>query len=266
MKKLSRLVESSNSEVERLVLGVEREHPPGGAKGRALVAATGALAATTLAAGSAAGTGAAAAGAAGKGALGAKAASLVSLISLKWAVVVVGVAGAGVALGSVAIDEGLVDRVARRPVASESAPMAAAPPRPATPAAAAPAIASGTVEESVVASAPSAPLEVVHAPAPVAAPSASAGGTSAAELAVLDRARAVLADGEPARALSILDTYRARFPRGIMTPEASILRIEALVKAGDRPAAKRLADAFLQADPASPYSSRIASLLAASNR
>jgi outer membrane protein assembly factor BamD (BamD/ComL family) len=74
-----------------------------------------------------------------------------------------------------------------------------------------------------------------------------------------------VAAGEPARALAILDGYTARFPRGAMAPEATVLRIEALVKAGDRPAATRVADAFLATAPTSPYATRIQSLLTTAN-
>ena len=81
---------------------------------------------------------------------------------------------------------------------------------------------------------------------PSATSSGPAGSTAAAELA-------------------ILDGYGSRFAHGVMGPEASILRIEALVNAGDRPAAKRAADAFLRANPKSPYAARVASLLGATN-
>ena len=42
---------------------------------------------------------------------------------------------------------------------------------------------------------------------------------------------AALASGAPARALSILDEYAARFPHAAMAPEATVLRIEALERA-----------------------------------
>jgi outer membrane protein assembly factor BamD (BamD/ComL family) len=86
-----------------------------------------------------------------------------------------------------------------------------------------------------------------------------------AEIALLDQARGAVAAGEPARALAILDGYTVRFPRGAMAPEATVLRIEALVKAGDRPAATRFADAFLATAPTSPYTTRIQSLLTTAN-
>jgi hypothetical protein len=79
---------------------------------------------------------------------------------------------------------------------------------------------------------------------------------------MLDEARAALAASRPATALSALDAYAAAFPRGAMAPEADVLRIEALVKAGDRAAAMRLADAFLAREGQGPYVERIRSLLA----
>ena len=82
---------------------------------------------------------------------------------------------------------------------------------------------------------------------------------------MLDQARTAIEEGDPARGLSILDAYGSRFPHGVMGPEASILRIEALVNAGDRTEAKREASAFLRSNPTSPYAPRIRSLLGSSN-
>jgi outer membrane protein assembly factor BamD (BamD/ComL family) len=65
--------------------------------------------------------------------------------------------------------------------------------------------------------------------------------------------------------LSTLDEYARGFPHGALAPEASVLRIEALVAAGDRTAAMRAAQSFLQANPTSPYAQRIESLLGAPN-
>ena len=84
------------------------------------------------------------------------------------------------------------------------------------------------------------------------------------ELSMLDRARNALGAGEPARALSILDAYSARFPRGSMVPEATVLRIEALVRAGDRDGAQRVGSAFLVRFPRNPYAARVQSLIGAS--
>jgi hypothetical protein len=85
------------------------------------------------------------------------------------------------------------------------------------------------------------------------------------ELSWLEGARAAISSGNPAGALSLLDRYAARFPHGAMAPEASVLRIEALLNAGDRPAAERAAAAFLAADARSPYAARVRSLLGKPN-
>jgi outer membrane protein assembly factor BamD (BamD/ComL family) len=95
----------------------------------------------------------------------------------------------------------------------------------------------------------------------VAPPVATTAPSFSVEVSTLDQARAAIADREPARALAILDEYAARFPRGVMGPESSVLRIEALLGAGDRTAAERVAHAFLLNNPASPYEQRIQSLL-----
>jgi hypothetical protein len=70
---------------------------------------------------------------------------------------------------------------------------------------------------------------------------------------------------DPARCLSILDRFAERFPRGSMAPEGIILRIEALMKAGDTRAARQVADAYLVSDPESPYGARVRSLLQVSD-
>jgi len=100
--------------------------------------------------------------------------------------------------------------------------------------------------------------------APSAQPAASSGSSGSSvpmELATLDQARSALASGNPAQALSILDAYAMRFPHASMASEATVLRIEALVRAGDRAAAQRVADSFLSFNPQSPYAARIRSLL-----
>ena len=86
-----------------------------------------------------------------------------------------------------------------------------------------------------------------------------------AEIALLDEARGALSRGQPARALSILDAYVARFPRATLAPEATLLRVDALVHAGDRPAAERAAAALVANHLDSPYAGRVQSLLALPN-
>jgi hypothetical protein len=113
---------------------------------------------------------------------------------------------------------------------------------------------------------PVAAASSIEARAPKTAPSAQEKPpTLADEIAVLDDARHALSDGRPSNALSVLDSYAKRFPSGAMAPEAMLLRIEALVKSGDRSAALRLAETLRTDDPHSPYSERVRSLLNVEN-
>jgi hypothetical protein len=114
-------------------------------------------------------------------------------------------------------------------------------------------------------SAPSGPAlrPVPTASTLAAAPRASADSASslAAELASLERARAALAAGRATDALALLDDHAARFPRGVLSTEAVVLRIDALLRAGRRANADALARQFLAANPTSPYAPRVRSLI-----
>jgi TolA-binding protein len=104
-----------------------------------------------------------------------------------------------------------------------------------------------------------------HSPAPVALPSA-ASGSLGDEIALLDAARRALRSGDARLALSDLDRHQAEFPRGVLGQEATLLRIEALVRSGNRPAAEALARQFLARQPNSPHAKRIESLLGQAER
>ena len=270
-----RLVESSESEVERLLLRAGRDGAPREARRRTLLAATGAVTGSTLTAGNATG-----AAAAGKAALGAKVASLVSL---KWAAVI-GLASLGAVAGTIAVGTARDGLSARSAAPSADAEKAEAPraarafaaPSPLRTSAAppsSPSVSSPSMPSAPPAPSTSVPVLVHRVPPAEGAPStvpggaarASVGASAAVELTMLDEARSAIARGDPARALSTLDEYAGWFPHGALAPEASVLRIEALVAAGDRPAAMRAAQSFLQANPTSPYVQRIESLLGAPN-
>jgi hypothetical protein len=118
---------------------------------------------------------------------------------------------------------------------------------------------------------PAAANEVVNEPAPVAtvAPrenrvSAPAAPKLSEELAAIQVARTALASHDPAAALAALDRYKARFPAGRLAPEATVLRIDALVERGDRAEAAALAERFEASNPRSPYAGRIRSILSRS--
>jgi hypothetical protein len=99
-------------------------------------------------------------------------------------------------------------------------------------------------------------------PPPVDEPAAQdPSSTLLEEVASLDAARRALARGNAASAVSLLVAHEARFPSGTLTPEARVLRIRALLAAGRRAEAERLASQFLAANPGSPHAARIRSLL-----
>jgi hypothetical protein len=81
------------------------------------------------------------------------------------------------------------------------------------------------------------------------------------QVAALDRARNALASGDTTRGIRLLDEYQARFPKGILAQEATVLRIEALLAGGNRPAAADIASQFLASNPTSPHAARIRRLL-----
>lgn len=81
------------------------------------------------------------------------------------------------------------------------------------------------------------------------------------EIALMDRARTALRSGAPGQALSALDQYRARYPRGTFGQEARVMRIEALAASGNRARALAETNAFLSQNPKSPHSERLRQLL-----
>lgn len=140
------------------------------------------------------------------------------------------------------------------------APAVAPPPAPA------PRVAPLVLPEPV---APRAPAAVApqpappRAPAPVAAPAVASrtptNSSSAlrAELAALDAVRSTLANDDASGALSFLDAYFRTFPRGRLRPEAEVLRIDALAKAGRVEVARRYAREFLKRHPNSVLTARV---------
>ena len=83
----------------------------------------------------------------------------------------------------------------------------------------------------------------------------------AAEMRLLDTARKQIAEGQPQAALGTLDRYRAGHPMGVLSQEAAVVRIEALLASGRRDEARALARTFFDEHPASPHAQRLRSLL-----
>ena len=80
--------------------------------------------------------------------------------------------------------------------------------------------------------------------------------TLAAELALLDEARAQL-PASPSAALAVLDRHRARFPNGALTLEADLVRVEALVTAGRTAEARKLAARLTRQHPGGLVDERV---------
>jgi hypothetical protein len=85
--------------------------------------------------------------------------------------------------------------------------------------------------------------------------------TLSEELALLDQARRALAMRDHAGALARLDEHAHRFPRRRLSSEATVLRIETLVKSGNTAQATKLGKDFLARQPNGPYAKRVSSLI-----
>jgi hypothetical protein len=100
---------------------------------------------------------------------------------------------------------------------------------------------------------------------PTATPTATAIPSTpqklAEETAALDTARRALGAGAVPRALGALDDYGRDFPNGLLSPEATVLRIEALARRGDDAAALAAARSFLASHPTSTHARRVRSLV-----
>jgi hypothetical protein len=103
----------------------------------------------------------------------------------------------------------------------------------------------------------------VQAPSP-AAPSrrhaAPAAGDLSDQIEFIDAARAALSVGADRRALELLRHYQERYPTGSFRPEATALRVEALVKLGRQAEARSLAEKFVAEHRGSLLAERVATL------
>lgn len=204
---------------------------------RALAAAPGAVA--TLLSSEAAAAAAAQVGAAGSAAAAKAGASVVSpLLVAKW-----------VGVGALASSSALA-LLSEVPSSDASREVRAAPV-----ASAAPAERNVAVVPQPVLPAPQAsatPLKVVPTPAPQS--------DLAREVAALDAARQALVDGDAARALRQLSDLE-RSPTRALAPEATVLRVRALLAQGDSVQARRVAGELLAAAPDSPQAKVVRRLI-----
>jgi hypothetical protein len=108
--------------------------------------------------------------------------------------------------------------------------------------------------------------EVAHAPPSPPRHAQTPAGALSLEVAALERAKGALAAGDPDAALRVLDRYRAQFPRGELSSEETVLRVEALLAKGETSKARALAAEYSAAHPESPYARRVRDLFGGAAR
>jgi hypothetical protein len=242
------LEEGAPRDIEHLVRAAQSEHPGDVSLRRTLTALGVGLGATSVTAG------AAAAGAAA----GANTVTITVGLLAKWTAVgaTLGTLTAGAA--TLARD---VPRVAQRVPSSVSPAPARLESNRAAPIFSEPGVTGAWTTASV----PVPAIAPPHKPAVTTAPSATGvaldAETLAEEVKSVDGARAALAAGEAARAVSLLDEYERRFAERRFAPEALYLRMEALVSLGLTAQARATAERLLMTYPNSPHRARARAVL-----
>ena len=112
---------------------------------------------------------------------------------------------------------------------------------------------------AVSAGSPEPPLERLHE-----RDSYPTGATLAQEVSALDEARRALSSGDAESALLALNRYELRVPSPRLGPEATVLRIEALLAERDFDRARQLGEELLAKDPGGAYAQHVRTLLAGS--
>jgi hypothetical protein len=116
---------------------------------------------------------------------------------------------------------------------------------------------------------PAAPRDVppAHSAVPSAlptddqvAPAAEAAGSVAREIEAIERVRSELGRKDGSAALTALGRYASEHPAGVLAHEADVLRVEALLQAGDASAALELAQQLLGRHGDSPHRARLEAL------
>jgi hypothetical protein len=235
------------SEIERAILGSwGRRQPASGAHARVLAAvgATAGLPTATASPGASASL------------APAKAAVLTSSTLAKWLAVVLAFSAAAGLAGYVVLRPrtsppplppvSVSPALSSYPAPSQADPTAAEPP----PGAEHELSVTGTVATT------NAPGSAVAPPA-VRKPAAGEPSSLVEQVQMIDRARQADRANDPIAAIAELDAYEARFPAGLLNQEAAEIRIDALLRKGDRALADQLAARFLARYPASPYAREI---------
>lgn len=81
------------------------------------------------------------------------------------------------------------------------------------------------------------------------------------EVRLVDASRAALRAGDTSKCLRLLVDRQRRFPKGVLGPEAAIVRIEALHAAGNRALVRTEGERFLVQHPSGPLAARVRSIL-----
>jgi hypothetical protein len=97
-------------------------------------------------------------------------------------------------------------------------------------------------------------------PGDQAAQAAEPSGSVALEVAAIERVRSELGRKDGRAALAALGRYASEHPAGVLAHEADVLRVEALLQAGDAPAALELAEQLLLRHGDSPHRARLQAL------
>jgi hypothetical protein len=100
------------------------------------------------------------------------------------------------------------------------------------------------------------PLEVTSKPTASRPPQPSP-SSLAAEMRLLETARAALSGGDARRALSLIQEHEREFPAGSLSEERRASKVFALCELGRRAEAARAAAEFLRTAPASPLRGRV---------
>jgi hypothetical protein len=138
-------------------------------------------------------------------------------------------------------------RTATRPRAPAAVAAAGARPAPAAP----------TMPQPEQAAPPTSPPVRANRSRSTAAAAREPGTDVAGEIALLNDAQRALANGQPDRALALLERHARQFPRGSLTEERAAARIIALCDLGRVTAARAETAAFVRQFPSSPLGDRV---------
>jgi hypothetical protein len=173
---------------------------------------------------------------------------------------VAGTAAKSATLGKVAVGVGIAALIGAFAFTQKPAPapVPVAKPVAAAPVAAAP-VAAPQVQEAAPAVSPLPPVETPASATHAARADASASATAdlSEQIRLIEAARAGVAAHDAKAAMSALDAYGAKFPRGSFGQEALVLRIRAVDQSGDSARATALAKSFVTRFPNSPHVARL---------